>query len=198
VPGKRINSSSPKGRQHASGGAHASQPLADLYRVAASEQLRRLEQEPTLNYDIKLTTLYSVLNDLIASIDRISRPAPEKAPELWAQRDPRSTEDVNSFIARIYGPYASRGMTMANLLHLDRQAYYSWYAWRRLAKNKDVPPPLITKYQATDQALAELGGSVSLAGLTEQLPAAIRNLIRLQRTAAKRRRTAKGLTGPSR
>jgi hypothetical protein len=162
--------------------------LKDLYRVAILDQLLRLEEDPVLGYKEKLGALDAVLKNLLGIIDRLSRPAPQAAPELWSGRPQKNAEDIHAFISRVYAEHSKRGMTMADLMRLDPKAYRAWYDWRKLSRNRGVEPPLLRRSQATDQTLAKLGGNLSVAGIAKQLPPAVRDLLRLKGAVVMRRR----------
>ena len=196
VPKRRSKSSKQQAALQAPEQAVLKKSLAKLYRVAAADQFARLEEDPTLDNQEKLAALYEVFESLVGTINRLSSPAPSKAPELWSERDKHhSTENINDFILRVYKDYKPRGMTMGHLSRLDAQAYQGWHDWRKLPKNRNAAAPLLTKKQANDRALAQMGGSVSLAGMTEQLPHQVRDLLRLRYAASNRRRSSKKSDG---
>jgi hypothetical protein len=199
VPKRRPKSSELQDTPQTARQASHANPLAKLYRVAATDQLARLEEDPALDSQEKLAALYEVFESVVGTINRLSSPAPSEAPELWAEKGARNNtaEDINSFIVRVYGTYKQRGMNMGHLLHLDPQAHRAWYDWRKLPKNKGKLPPLATRRQAADQAIAEAGGAVSLAGLAERLPEALRASLRLKGTISMRRHRAKSSGGPN-
>jgi hypothetical protein len=171
---------------------HPASKVAKLFRVALSEQLQRFEEDPALPHQEKLVTLNAVLADLMGVVDRLSRPAPERAPERWASRDAqKSNEGIDAFIARVYASFVPRGMTMAHLRRTDPQAHRAWYDWHRLPENRGKPSPLPTTKQANDRALADLKGKVSPADLRADLPTVVRKRLRLQRMMESRRRRGK-------
>jgi hypothetical protein len=190
---RSAKSSNSKDTPRGSGEGSPARVVADLYRAAASQQFAHLEADQTISDEDKLATLYKVFENLVEVINRISSPAPEKAPELWIERDPRRGEGIDTFIRRTYAPYILRGMTMADLSRLDLRAYHAWYQWRKLPSNRGAPTPMPTRVEANSEALAQMGGKVSLAGLAEKMPAAMRELIRLRGTAANRRRRSKAV-----
>jgi hypothetical protein len=191
VPKQTTKSSRSRGALDVGDPAGPTNALANLYRAAAVVQFARLEEDPTLSHQEKLLALYKVFESLVDVINRLSSPAPEKAPELWSERDSQSSENINDFILRVYSDYIPRGMTMAHLSHLDPQGHRAWYDWRKLPKNRGKITPLLTKKQANDQAIAEMGGLVSLASLMEQLPMALRKQLKLEHAVSMRRHRAK-------
>lgn len=63
------------------------------------------------------------------------QPLPEKAPALWAQaKEPGDTPPT--FIQRHYAPWLGKGLSRADVRHLDPQLYMALANWRR--KN-DLP-----------------------------------------------------------
>jgi hypothetical protein len=165
--------------------------LANLYRVGITQQLSMLEENPALSDQEKLATLYRVFQNVVQVINRISNPAPAKAPELWARRDPKSLENIDEFVRRVYGPYRRKGMTMSQLNRIDPHAYRAWYGWKKLPANRNKEYPLPTRSQVVDEALARLEKDISLAELARELPGAIRERFRLYGAAANRRYRAK-------
>jgi hypothetical protein len=188
MPKRTRNFSDSKEASHAPDHQAAGQGLANLYRVAIFDQILRLEDDPALSHDDKLTTLYQIFHNLVQVINRISSPAPEKAPELWGEKDRRkSAENIDAFIRRVYSSYAAKGMTMAHLSRLDHHGYQAWYGWKKLPANRGSETPLPTRSLAHDLALANLEQKISLAEIARMLPEAIGDQYRLYRTAANRR-----------
>jgi hypothetical protein len=169
--------------------------LASLYRLAIAEQLSVLEENSALSNQEKLVTLYGVFQNVVRAINRISDAAPTKAPELWAERDPQTLENIDTFLRRVYGPYQQKGMTMAQLNRIDPHGYRAWYGWKKLPANRDKEYPLPTRSQVVDEALARLEKDISLAELARELPVALRERFRLYGAAANRRYRAKA-NGP--
>lgn len=191
MPKRTTNFSGSKVPSHADVEKNPERSLANLYRITIVDQLDHLENDPALNDDEKLTALYGAFQSLVGVINRLSSRAPAKAPELWEGRDSGRKEDINSFMCRVYGPYRARGMTMAHLSRLDPHGYKAWYGWRKSPANRGADPPLPTRSQANDQALAQPGLNVSLADIAANLPLAIRERIRLYGTASNRRQRLK-------
>lgn len=68
--------------------------------------------------------------------EKVTRPTlPEKAPALWAEaKEPGDTPPT--FIQRHYAPWLGKGLSRADVRHLDPQLYMALANWRR--KN-DLP-----------------------------------------------------------
>jgi hypothetical protein len=88
-----------------------------------------------------------------------SRPAlalPEKAPEGWADRPSRKSEDPVAFIERVYAPWLSKGLTRADILRLDRPLYMAFTKWvdrHGMPEDLDLP----TRSQLVDRRIAKYG-----------------------------------------
>ncbi|MBX9727137.1 MAG: hypothetical protein K2X09_07715 [Rickettsiales bacterium] len=46
---------------------------------------------------------------------------PDKAPELWIDRDKSLREDVPQFIRRVYEPWLGKGLTRTDMRRLDKR-----------------------------------------------------------------------------
>ena len=164
-------------------------PLANLYRVAAIDQFSRLEEDPTIPEREKLHALYDVLNNLLDVIYRLSRSAPETAPELWLERA-NKFESVFDFIERVYGRFLQRGLKKSDLRRLDPSLYKALFNWSRSHKgNPDLVLP--TKKEANDHLLAQLENMGAPKTITDILPSIFRDQLRLYRTASSRNRQRK-------
>lgn len=158
-------------------------PLANLYRAAAADQLARLEEDPAIDDQEKLAALFDVLDNVTNVIDRLTRSAPEKAPELWKNR-PDKTEKIFDFIRRVYGQYIGR-IRKSDLRRLDFSLYKSLY-YQKHKDETDVDLPTIK--EANDRLLAQLEGTVSLTDIRNEMPAVLRERLRLYRTVSSRKR----------
>ncbi|MBO9477218.1 hypothetical protein J7382_06705 [Shimia sp. R11_0] len=82
-------------------------------------------------------------------------PPPEKAPELYRDREDR-TETAPAFTYRVYQHWLGRGLARNHLLSLDRSLYDAIYNW---LKKKPLPDwldlPVLT--DLIDRQLAEMG-----------------------------------------
>jgi hypothetical protein len=133
----------------------------------------------------KTGLLYEALDELIKVIERVSRPAPEHAPELWTQRADKS-EDVFEFIRRVYGSYLPKGLKKSDLFHLDPGLYQAIFDWKK--KHRREPNfVLLTKRQDNDRLLAQLEGKLTSRVVFGGIPPKHRDYLRLYRTLSSRR-----------
>jgi hypothetical protein len=163
--------------------APSSKALANLYRIAAVDQLTRLEDDPALPDADKMLVLNQVVENACAIAERLSRTAPEKAPEFWRERADRS-ERIYDFIRRVYGPYIGR-IRRSDLRRLDFSLYQSLY-YKRHKEEADLELP--TAKEANDRLLAQLEGNISLAGIRNSMPPLLRQRLRLYDALASRKR----------
>lgn len=166
----------------------SSQPLANLYRVAAIDQFSRLEDDPALSHQDKLATLYVVLNNLVGVINRLSRTAPDRAPELFEYRADE-LENAYDFTRRVYRDYLERGLSMPDIFSLDRKLYQAIHDRRRYYKDHSLRLP--RKRDVIDSLLARLGPDFSLSDIIESMPEIFRQQVTLYRTVSTRRRRSK-------
>lgn len=54
---------------------------------------------------------------------------PDKAPELWLDRDKRLREEAPQFIKRVYEPWLGKGLTRTDIGRLDKSLGYAITDW---------------------------------------------------------------------
>jgi hypothetical protein len=164
------------------------EPLANLYRIAVADQFSRLEDDPALPNQEKLLTLYAILTPLVSAIDRLSRTAPDRAPELWEDRVDKS-ENAYDFTRRVYRDYIERGLSKPDIFSLDPKLYQAIHDRRR--RSKDNSLVLRSKREVTDVLLASLGPNFSLSDILNTIPRIFRRQVSLYSTASTRRHRSK-------
>jgi hypothetical protein len=96
---------------------------------AAIRAFERIERKFKLNIERRRQLLEALLEVTTLATNRAAAaPLPNKAPELWANRDGRK-EDPITFIRRVYAPWVRRGLTRAHLLDIDRPLYNALGVW---------------------------------------------------------------------
>src|ERR1700722_4943556 len=77
---------------------------------------------------------------------------PSRAPEKWADRNSRSSENPVTFIKRVYADWLGLGLTRAHLRDLDLPLYNALATWTRRHGPGDLDLP--TKKELNDRLLA--------------------------------------------
>lgn len=169
--------------------------LVSSYRSTAVERFERLaaevEAETAIPDPEKVAALYNAIESLFTTIDRLSRSAPDKAPELWRARADKS-EKIFDFIRRVYGPYLGK-IRRSDLRRLDFSLYKSLYYKRhKSAYDAESDFEILSTREANDRLLAELNGEVSLSEIRSRMPAVLKQRLRLYEALARRKGRTKG------
>jgi hypothetical protein len=168
--------------------------LASTYRAAVVEQFLRfakeVEDDASLLHPEKLAALMEAVSGISDAIDRLSRSAPEHAPELWENRSDKS-ENAYDFTRRVYRDYLPRGLSQPDIRSLDPKLYQAILDRRRRSPDRSLSLP--NRSDVVDQVLRQFAGDPSLATVANTLPEMFRGRIRAYRTAVARRRRAKSL-----
>jgi hypothetical protein len=162
--------------------------LVGTHRTAAIEQFSKLateiEEDSALAFPTRISILLKAVFCISDSIDRLSRSAPEKAPELWVNRADKS-ENAYEFTRRVYVDYLERGLSKPDIFSLDPKLYQAILDRHR--RHKDRSLQLRNKRQVTDALLAELGNTISPAEIVDSLPEIFRQRLKLYRAVTGRR-----------
>lgn len=165
--------------------------LASTYRAAAVEEFGRLAREveghPSLLHVEKVATVLEALSAISEVLGRLSRTAPEIAPELWENRTDKN-ENAFEFTRRVYKDYLLRGLSKQNILSLDRKLYQAIADRERRYSDDSLSLP--NQRAVTDSLLSKSGGEASFSKIVNSLPELFGQRIRLYYAIASRRRRA--------
>ncbi|MEZ5898538.1 MAG: hypothetical protein R3D51_03495 [Hyphomicrobiaceae bacterium] len=99
-----------------------------------------------------------LLRELAATYEQTGQPPPlpDKAPELWSEREGRSENPV-AFIRRVYAPWLGRGLIRPHVKALDPGLYNAFNVWCHRNPD-DTLPELLTLSARIDEMVEDLSG----------------------------------------
>lgn len=126
--------------------------LADSMNFMISMYIERVEmlKEPDKSQMI------SALSPFLPSMPKRRLAShPEKAPKLWAAREPTSKTNPAQFTRDVYGQWLGRGMSRKALRDLDEKLYHALSVWEH-RHPEDTIKELPTLAEVIDQKIASL------------------------------------------
>ena len=85
-----------------------------------------------------------------------NRPLPQKAPELWRQRDLTRRENAPTFIRRVYGQWLGAGLERRDLATLDPDLYSALSVWLIRHPDDPIAGQLPPQHELTNELIAQL------------------------------------------
>lgn len=134
---------------------------AALTKKARDELIARLKTHVgivTKPARLSSTQIAGLLRELAATYEDAEQPPPlpDKAPELWSEREGRSENPV-AFIRRVYAPWLGRGLIRPHVKALDPALYNAFNVWCH--RNPDEAlPELLTLSARIDEMVEDLSG----------------------------------------
>ncbi|MGD9668869.1 MAG: hypothetical protein AB7U75_07380 [Hyphomicrobiaceae bacterium] len=132
-----------------------------LSRKAANELMARLKTHvATVTRPARLSSsqITALLRELAATYEQtgLPPPLPDKAPELWSEREGRSENPV-AFLRRVYAPWLGRGLIRPHVKALDPGLYNAFNVWCHRNPD-DTLPELLTLSARIDEMVEDLSG----------------------------------------
>ncbi len=132
-----------------------------LPRKTANELMARLKiHVATVTRPARLSSSQTaaLLRELAATYEDREQapPLPEKAPELWSEREGRNENPV-AFIRRVYAPWLGRGLIRPHVKALDPALYNAFNVWCHRNPD-DTLPELLTLSARIDEMVEDLSG----------------------------------------
>ena len=147
----------------------------------AFSNIRQATTQAKADFALTDDELRSVLRALAVST-RSSEPppaAPDKAPELWAQRDLNLRENAAQFIRRVYAPWLGKGLARKDLSRLDDDVYRALAVWLSRHPDDEIARLLPTQSDQLDRLVDRLSAEYPIEVL-RKLGYAIDNRLRRQ------------------
>lgn len=132
-----------------------------LPKKAANELMTRLKiHVATVTRPARLssTQIAGLLRELAATYEDMEQtpPLPDKAPELWSEREGRNENPV-AFIRRVYAPWLGRGLIRPHVKAVDPALYNAFNVWCHRNPD-DTLPELLTLSARIDEMVEDLSG----------------------------------------
>jgi len=90
---------------------------------------------------------------------------PEKAPELWVERDLNRRENAPQFIRRVYAPWLGKGLARKDISRLDGDLYKALSVWLSRHKDDEIAQLLPSQSDRIDELIERLGNEYSIEDL---------------------------------
>lgn len=87
---------------------------------------------------------------------------PDKAPELWVERDLNRRENAPQFIRRVYGGWLGRGLARKDIGRLDGDLYKALSVWLSRHKDDEIAQLLPSQSDKIDELIDRLAGEYSI------------------------------------
>lgn len=90
---------------------------------------------------------------------------PDKAPELWVERDLNRRENAPQFIRRVYGGWLGKGLARKDISRLDGDLYKALSVWLSRHKDDEIAQLLPSQSDRLDELIERLGNEYSIEDL---------------------------------
>lgn len=128
---------------------------------AAREFLLRAFETACLAHNLTSDERAAILEDLaVATGGRdaatsISVPLPDRAPEIWSERDRTQRQNPAQFVRRVYAQWIGRGLTRQALCLLDEPVYRALSVWEH-RHPEDRIHEILTLSEVIDSKISSL------------------------------------------
>lgn len=132
--------------------AEAAGALATAFHnVCKLKEIHGFEEDKLLNYFINI--MHETRRG--GGPSRGSGGLPDKAPELWGDRDRSTKTSPTQFIRRVYDLWLGNGLKRSHLREFDPQLYQAFANWVSRHPQDDIPE-LARQHEEVDAMLSEL------------------------------------------